>query len=108
MLVVAVELTVLVKVSRRCRLDLLVKDAHIEQTRRTYMCANHLPEQLACRNNLQGIGEPTTVSVMSGIGVQDLGSDRFGSDENALMPHQMALRVGARSNLCTEQQSSTE
>jgi hypothetical protein len=41
----------------------------------------------------------TIVSVMNGTGVHDLGSDRCGIDENALILDRNAFRAGARSNM---------
>jgi hypothetical protein len=49
------------------------------------MCANHLPGQSVSTSRLRRVWKLTIVSVMNGTGVHDLGSNRGGTEENALI-----------------------
>lgn len=67
-----------------------------------YMYESRLPEKLVRGQLRGGIGKLTIVSVMYGIGVQDLGSALWGREEKHLRLDLKAFRAGARSILTAD------
>jgi len=86
-----------VKVLKRCRLGFQVSVLQLSRDIMNYMFGIRLPNKSAYYSCSASGCNHTIDSVIKGTGVQLFVSALCGSDENALVADNMALRAGARS-----------